>query len=148
MAEDFFEVIPANPQQRGVAPFAVGSLLTNYSKKVPCSLEDAAIDAYLKYLEAEVAAYIGLTQTDSTLLRGVAVRMMASLKKQLNGQMSGIASSVIRQKMLRIILSDRFPSPQYCNMYIKRGRKVNIMLSHLSLLLYGTFLYGVVCFSL
>ena len=128
MAEDFFEVIPANPQQRGVAPFAMGSLLTPYyKKKVPCSLEDAAIDAYLKYLEAEVVAYISLTQTESTLLRGVAVRMMASLKKQLNGQMSGIASSVIRQKMLRIILSDRFPSPQYCNMYIKRGRKVNIM---------------------
>ena len=114
----------------------MGSLLTNYRKTVPCSLENAAIVAYLKYLEAEVVAYISLTQTESTLLRGVAVRMMASLKKQLNGQMSGIASSVIRQKMLRIILSDRFPSPQYCNMFIKRGRKVNIMLSHLSLLLY------------
>ena len=125
MAEDFFEV-PANQQQRGIAPFAGGPSLTpNYKMKIPSSLEDAAIDAYLKYLEAEVVAYISLTQTESTLLRGVAVRMMASLKNQLNGQMSGIASSVIRQKLLRLILSDRFPSPQYCNIYIKRGRKVN-----------------------
>ena len=88
------------------------------SFKVPPSLEDAAIDAYLTYLESEVVAYIGLTQTDSKVLRGVTARMLASLKAQINSTMSGIASSVIRQKMLKIILSDRFPSPQYCNMFI------------------------------
>ena len=130
MADDFFEV-PENQLQREVAQMAPpASMLVGDKIKSPLSLEDLAIEAYLKYLEGEVVAYISLTQTESSLLRGVAVRMMATLKDQLNGRMSGIASSTIRQKMLRIILSERFPSPNYCNIYIKRTRKPNEVEAH------------------
>lgn len=129
MADDFFEV-PGN-HVRDIAQLpAPASLTSMYKMKSPLSLENLAIEAYLKYLEGEVVAYINLTQTESALLRGVAIRMMATLKDQLNGRMSGIASSAIRQKMLKIILSDRFPSPQYCNIYIKRGRKTNEIEAH------------------
>ena len=131
MADDFFDV-PENQIQPNIAQLQAPVSLTTLNKMKPVStLEDLAIDAYLKYLEGEVVAYISLTQTESALLRGVAVRMMATLKDQLNSRMSGIASSLIRQKMLKIILSDRFPSPQHCNIYIKRGRKQNDMQAHL-----------------
>ena len=63
--------------------------------RVP-SLEDTCIEAYLKFLEAEVVAYIGLTQTESKVLRGIASRMVAALKTNLNSSMSGIASKHIR----------------------------------------------------
>ena len=129
MADDFFDV-PENQIQPNIVQLQAPISLTLNKMKSVSTLEDLAIDAYLKYLEGEVVAYIGLTQTESALLRGVAVRMMATLKDQLNGRMSGIASSLIRQKMLKIILSDRFPSPQHCNVYIKRGRKQNDMQAH------------------
>ena len=62
----------------------------------PSSLEDACVDVYLKFLEEEVVAYVGLTQSESRVLRGVASKMVKSLKDHLNSSMSGIASSVIR----------------------------------------------------
>ena len=130
MAEDFFDV-PGNQLPQNIAQFQPPISLTPQNKmKTASTLEDLAIDSYLKYLEGEVVAYISLTQTESALLRGVAVRMMATLKDQLNSRMSGIASSLIRQKMLKIILSDRFPSPQHCNVYIKRSRKTNDVQAH------------------
>ena len=130
MADDFFDV-PVNQIQEDAAPLPIpSSIVPTYKSKSPSILEDLAIEAYLKYLEGEVVAYISLTQTESALLRGVAIRMMAVLKDQLNSRMSGIASSSMRQKMLKIILSERFPSPKYCNIYIKRARKQNEIEAH------------------
>ena len=36
--------------------------------------------------------------------------------------MTGIASSVIREKMVSHILSEQFPSVEYCNMYQSDGK--------------------------
>ena len=112
MAEDYFFPDPPDNNMAG----AVVEATFPASVKTPPSLEDCAILSYLKYLEAEVVGYIGITQSDSQLLKGIGYRMIATLKHQLNSKMSGLASSVIRQKMLRLILSDAFPSPNYCNM--------------------------------
>jgi len=85
--------------------------------KNPESLEDLCILSYLKYLETEVVAYISLTQTKSQLVKGVAKRMLHLLKDDINSKVTGIASSAIREKMVTIILSEKFPSMEYCNMY-------------------------------
>ena len=128
MAEDFFDV-PVHPAPLRPIPHRVGlgpTVGQLYKSKVPASLEDLSIDTYLKFLEHEVVGYIGLTQTESALLRGVGARMMQDLKRQLNTRMSGIASSAIRQKMLmKILSSGDFPSPRYCNMYTKRSKRTN-----------------------
>ena len=103
MADDFFDV-PVNQIQEDAAPLPIpSSIVPTYKSKSPSILEDLAIEAYLKYLEGEVVAYISLTQTESALLRGVAIRMMAVLKDQLNSRMSGIASSSMRQIFLALL---------------------------------------------
>jgi len=73
--------------------------------------------SYLKQLETEMVSYISLTQSKSVLLKGVARRMLQILKENINHKVTGIASSAVREKMVAMILSDRFPSAQYCNMY-------------------------------
>ena len=39
------------------------------------------------------------------------------VKDDINFRLTGLASSVLREKMIVSILSDKFPSPQHCNMY-------------------------------
>jgi len=84
----------------------------------PTSLEDACVLAYLKYLENEIVTYISLTQSRSTLIKGVAKRMLQILKDDINTRLTGLASSVLREKMISLILSDRFPSIEHCNIYV------------------------------
>ena len=40
--------------------------------------------------------------------------------------MTGLASSVIRDKMIKIILSDKFPSVENCNIHYVPDKKVKI----------------------
>jgi hypothetical protein len=90
------------------------------------SLEDSCLNVYLVYLEAEAAAFVTLTQSESSLLRTAAPKMISTLKNELNCKMGGLAATTIRQKMLKIVLSDRFPSAKYCNVYLhKRTAKVS-----------------------
>ena len=84
----------------------------------PKTLEDACVMAYLKYLENEMATYISLTQSKSRLVKGVARRILELLKQDINVQLTGIASSVIREKMITLILSKEFPSAEHCNIYV------------------------------
>jgi len=84
----------------------------------PASLEDACVMAYLKYLETEIVTYISLTQSKSLLVKGVAKRMLQVLKDDINGRLTGLASSVLREKMVNLILSDKFPSVEHCNIYV------------------------------
>ena len=44
------------------------------------------------------------------------------MKENINSRLTGLASSVLREKMIVIILSDKFPSPQHCNMYSPETR--------------------------
>ena len=44
------------------------------------------------------------------------------MKENLNTRLTGLASSVLREKMIVSILSDKFPSPQHCNMYSPETR--------------------------
>jgi len=81
------------------------------------SLEDLCIMTYLKYLESEVVTYISLTQSKSRILKGVAKRMLKILKNDIKYRITGIASSSIREKMVTMILSDKFPSEENCNIY-------------------------------
>jgi len=90
--------------------------------KNPDSLEDKCILAYLKYLETEVVTYISLTQSKSKLVKNVGKKMLQLLKDDINGKLTGIASSSIREKMVSIILSEKFPSMEYCNMYQSDGK--------------------------
>ena len=90
-------------------------------------LEDLSTNTYLTYLEHEAAAYVNLTQSDSNLLRSIAPKMVTALKHQLSRHVgcNGVTSTSIRQKMLEIVLSERFPSPKYANIYVhKRTAKV------------------------
>jgi len=81
----------------------------------PASLESLCLNAYLNYLEAECTSYVALTQAPGHLLGGLADRLLASLKVQLSQSMSGLASSVLRERMLDIVLDgERFPSPERC----------------------------------
>ena len=73
-----------------------------------------SLQAYLDYLEDESVAYVNLSQTPGLLLSGLAARMLDTLKNQLDGAMSGVASSVLREKMMERILSEEFPSPRNC----------------------------------
>jgi len=91
--------------------------------KNPASLEDLSILCYLKYLETEIVTYISLTQTKSQLVKGVARRMKQILKEDINSKVTGIASSAVREKMVSFILSERFPSVEYCNMYQSDGKE-------------------------
>ena len=88
---------------------------TTYSPK---TLEDVCVMAYLKYLENEMVTYISLTQSKSRLVKGVARRMLELLKQDINGQLTGIASSVLREKMITLILSKQFPSVEHCNIFV------------------------------
>lgn len=89
----------------------------------PLTLEDACVFAYLKWLETEVVAYIGLTQSKSQLIKGVAKRMLQIMKDDINGRMTGLASSVLREKMIKLILSDKFPSVENCNIHYVPEKK-------------------------
>ncbi len=83
------------------------------------------MSVYLDYLETEAAAYVSLVESQSKLLRTAGQKMMLLLKDQLNSKMRGVASTSLRQKMLQIVFSERYPSPQYCNVYQhKRTAKV------------------------
>ena len=101
-----------------------GNLQEEQRKAVfsPKTLEDACVMAYLKYLENEMSTYISLTQSKSRLVKGVARRMLELLKQDINGQLTGIASSVLREKMIRLILSKQFPSVEHCNIYVPEKR--------------------------
>ena len=91
-------------------------------------LEDLCIANFLRYLEHEAAAYVTLTQSESKLLRSIAPQMVAKLKNQLSKYVGskGVTSTAIRQKMLELVLSERFPSPKYSNIYVhRRTAKVN-----------------------
>jgi hypothetical protein len=44
------------------------------------------------------------------------------LKDDINTKLTGVASSVIREKMVTLILSERFPSMEYCNMFLSDGK--------------------------
>ena len=74
--------------------------------------------AYLKYLENEVVTYISLTQSKSRLVKGVSKRMLELLKQDINSHLRGVASSVLREKMISLILSKQFPSVEHCNIFI------------------------------
>ena len=90
-------------------------------------LEDLCVNSYLSYLEHEAAAYVSLTQSDSKLLRSIAPNMVTSLKTQLSKCVgsNGVTSTALRQKMLEIVFSERFPSRTYSNVYLhKRTAKV------------------------
>ena len=94
------------------------------------SLEELCISTYLKYLEHECAAYVSLTQSESVILKNIAPKMMSMMKAYLSNKIgnNGVTSTVIRQRMLELVLSDRFPSPKYSNVYIhKRTAKVSII---------------------
>ena len=78
------------------------------------SLEALALDRYLSYLEAEAVSYVTLSQSPGLLFRGLAERHLRLLKEQLDENMSGIASSVLREKMMRRILSEEFPTAKHC----------------------------------
>ena len=85
-------------------------------------LEELCVATYLKYLEHEAAAYVALTQSESKLLRSIAPQMVTKLKAQLSRYVGakGVTSTSIRQKMLEIVLSERFPSTKYSNIYVHR----------------------------
>ena len=92
-------------------------------------LEDLSLNTYLVYLEHEAAAYVNLTQSESSLLRTIAPKMVTALKNQLSRHVgsNGVTSTSLRQKMLEIVLSERFPSPKYANIYVhKRTAKVQL----------------------
>ena len=94
-------------------------------------LEDLSTNTYLAYLEHEAAAYVNLTQSDSTILRSIAPKMVTALKNQLSRHVgcNGVTSTSLRQKMLEIVLSERFPSPIYANIYVhKRTAKVSFQI--------------------
>ena len=86
--------------------------------KTAQTLEDICVMAYLKYLENEVVTYISLTQSKSFLVKGVAKRMLQILKDGINNRLTGLASSVLREKMVQLILSEQFPSIEHCNIYV------------------------------
>jgi len=86
--------------------------------KNPSSLEDLCVMGYLKFLENEIVTYISLTQSKSHLVKGVAKRMLQILKDDINGRLTGLASSVLREKMVALILSEKFPSIEHCNIYV------------------------------
>jgi hypothetical protein len=44
------------------------------------------------------------------------------LKDDINTKLTGVASSVIREKMVTLILSERFPSMENCNMFLSDGK--------------------------
>ena len=88
------------------------------------SLEDLCTLAYHKYLETEIVTYITLTQSRSQLCRGVTRRMLAILKDDINSKLTGVASSVLREKMVGTILSDKFPSTENYIIYFPQDKKV------------------------
>ena len=47
---------------------------------------------------------------------------MQILKDDINYRLTGLASSVLREKMITKILSDRFPSVEHCNIYVPHRR--------------------------
>ena len=89
------------------------------------------VNSYLSYLEHEAAAYVSLTQSESRILRSIAPNMVTTLKNQLSKFVgaNGVTSTALRQKMLELVFSERFPSRTYSNVYLhKRTAKVMILL--------------------
>ena len=69
-----------------------------------------------------MVTYISLTQSKSFLVKGVAKRMLQILKDGINNRLTGLASSVLREKMVQLILSEQFPSIEHCNIYVPEKR--------------------------
>ena len=90
----------------------------------PCvpRLEDLSLDALMIYLETECVAMIELSQSGSKLLDGVAKNIAKGLKTQLRERMSGVASSYIREKMMKRILSQEIPSSRRCEKEIRQRK--------------------------
>lgn len=97
-------------------------------------LEELCITTYLSYLEHEAAAYVQLTQSNSKLLRSIAGKMVTALKTQISKQVGskGVTSTALRQRMLEMVLSERFPSPAYSNIYLHK-RTAKVSSAHLAL---------------
>ena len=103
-------------------------LKNNFRMAVLLRLEELCVNSYLSYLEHEAAAYVSLTQSDSRLLRSIASNMITILKNQLSKFIgsNGVTSTALRQKMLELVFSEKFPSRNYSNVYLhKRTAKVS-----------------------
>eukprot|EP00094_Tigriopus_californicus_P010814 TCALIF_10431-PA protein Name:"Protein of unknown function" AED:0.01 eAED:0.01 QI:0/0.5/0.33/0.66/0.5/0.33/3/50/1148 len=82
--------------------------------RTPATLEECAMTAYLRLLENECAAFVLVSSlaAHSLYLRSAPQVMLDDLKTQLRRRMSGIASSSLRQAMLKRVLSAEFPTQQ------------------------------------
>ena len=92
------------------------------------TLEESCISTYLNYLEHESAAYVSLTQSESVILKSIAPKMMTMMKGHLSAKIgsNGVTSTAIRQRMLEIVLSEKFPSV----ISKRKGREKKVRVKH------------------
>ena len=67
------------------------------------SLEKIARNKYLQLLEDTCAGYVQLLQIKTLVLKKVRENILRTLKNQLEQNLTGILSSVVRQDMIRLV---------------------------------------------
>eukprot|EP00092_Neocalanus_flemingeri_P012109 GFUD01013057.1.p1 GENE.GFUD01013057.1~~GFUD01013057.1.p1 ORF type:complete len:938 (+),score=189.35 GFUD01013057.1:31-2814(+) len=88
------------------------------------TLQKLCLNEHMKFLESSCAAYIQLSLMDNPLFAKVTANMLPVLKQQMEDNMSGTSSSSIREEMLEMLFSGKFPSPLYRKSYVEDLRNV------------------------
>ena len=81
------------------------------------TLESSAMDVYLSFLQDNCAAYVAMAKMPSTMLATLPAAIITTLKTHLRSQLHGMASSSLRQEMVKRVMSGKYPSIKYQNQY-------------------------------
>ena len=91
-----------------------------YSDGIVPTLETLAMRQYLSELEAACSGYVQLLNIKSRFIHGnknLSDSILEPLKEVLSTSLSGVASSQLRKKMIHEILTGRYPSSVFRNLY-------------------------------
>ena len=93
--------------------------ISRMSRTTPNSLVHLSLVSYLKFLEAECANYVMLTNLNSVLWNPVKDKLFETLKDHLDRTFKDDSnqSGLIRTVLINQVLSGRYPSAKYKNAY-------------------------------
>ena len=97
-------VPPRPPDPPGEKPDEVNPGADGAGSKTPPTLESLALDQYLLYLESEATAYCSLVESPSVLLKGLAQKLLKTLKNQVRSGPIIISLWEIFSRFIEIVL--------------------------------------------
>ena len=80
-------------------------------------LDSLAMDVYLSRLQEVCYGYVQLKRIGSVFLDNIANSIIPFLRVELNRVLSGTMSTSVRQDMIQIVMSGKYPTSEYRNQY-------------------------------